>query len=58
MMSQYGLESEYLLPWYIWNSGVTIFWEEIIDMDPEKSFMCPECGPRPAYLCMDGVWYV
>ena len=24
-------------------------------MNPEISFMCPECGPRPDFLCMDGV---
>ena len=24
-------------------------------MNSEQAFMCPECGPRPDYLCMDGV---
>ena len=23
-------------------------------MNPEKSFVCPDCGPRPDFLCMDG----
>ena len=32
-----------------------MFWEEILSMNPEISFMCPECGPRPDFLCMDGV---
>ena len=34
-------------PWHIWNSAVTMFWEEILSMS--------QCGPRPEFLCMDGV---
>ena len=55
MMFQYGVENEKLILWHIWNSAVTMFWEEIICMNSEQAFMCPECGPRPDYLCMDGV---
>ena len=55
MIFQYGVLQENILPWHIWNTAVTCFWEEILSMNPEKSFVCPDCGPRPDFLCMDGV---
>jgi hypothetical protein len=51
MIYQYGVENEKILPWHVWNSAVTMIWEEILSMSQEKSVMCPECGPRPEFLC-------
>ena len=55
MQFQYGAEQEELLPWYIWNKAVQMFWREVLNLPLEKLFICDDCGPRPEYLCMDGV---
>ena len=44
-----------LLPWYIWNKAVMFFWNQVLDLPLEKLFICDDCGPRPDFLCMDGV---
>ena len=55
MQFQYGAKQEELLPWYVWNKAVRIFWKEVLNLPLEKLFICDDCGPRPDYLCMDGV---
>ena len=55
MQFQYGVEQEVLLPWYIWNKAVMFFWNQVLDLPLEKLFICDDCGPRPEFLCMDGV---
>ena len=55
MQFQYGAKQEELLPWYVWNKAVRLFWKDVLNLPLEKLFTCDDCGPRPDYLCMDGV---
>ena len=32
-----------------------LFWKEVLNLPLQKLFICDDCGPRPDYLCMDGV---
>ena len=54
MIFQYGVNEDHLLPWHIWNNGVTQFWDAL-HFDEKTAFMCENCGPMPDNLCMDGV---
>ena len=31
------------------------FWNEVLNLPLEQLFTCDDCGPRPKFLCMDGV---
>ena len=55
MQFQYGAEQDDLLPWFIWNKAVMLFWNEVLNLPLDKLFVCDDCGPRPEVLCMDGV---
>ena len=55
MQFQYGAEQDNLLPWFIWNKAVMLFWKEDLNLPLEKLFVCDDCGPGPEVLCMDEV---
>ena len=58
MISQYGAEQTELLPWHIFMSSIYLFWNEVLDLDLKKLFLCQNCGPKPEVLYMDGVKFI
>ena len=40
MQFQYGAKQEELLPWYVWNKAMRLFWKEVLNLPLEKLFIC------------------
>ena len=55
LVDQYGATDMDLVPFHIFREAVFLFWENVLNLNPKATFVCPECGPRPATLCCDGV---
>ena len=55
LMDQYGADINDFVPFNIFREGVFQFWENVLNLNPKSSVVCPECGPRPNTLCCDGV---
>ena len=55
MIFQYGTAEGDLILWHVFNNGVTLFWTDILQFDYNDIMKCPQCGPNPSSLVMDGV---
>ena len=55
LVDQYGADPEELLPFHIFKEAVYFFWVNVLEINKKSSFVCSNCGSRPADLFMDGV---
>ena len=55
MLYQYGVPESDLLTWSVLNKAMTTYQMHVLKRDQPKASICPICGPRPNFLCCDGV---
>ena len=55
MLYQYGVPESDLLTWSVLNKAMTTYQMHVLKRDEPKASICPICGPRPNFLCCDGV---
>ena len=52
---QYGAREEEIIPWWIFNLAVNFYQNKVLKPDEKICSTCPDCGPKPDFLCCDGV---
>jgi hypothetical protein len=55
MVDQYGVPETELMTWSVFSSAVKSYNDKVLQIDEQQSALCQTCGPRPSFLCVDGV---